>query len=144
MKRYVGCLVLLVNIFLLSGCQPIVKEVRLSDLDWKMEFISDKNGNMLVSGNSKDNLADVYKNINCICDEKSNITIGDETEGKSWSGHYYLKLKDKDTMSYELTFPNNIEATGILGKRKYEGGKGIYSFIIYTDDKIISFLSYSK
>lgn len=127
--------------FLLSGCRSTINDVCLNDLDWKLEFVSDLEGSMLVSGNSKDNLADVHKNVNCICDKNSNITITDETDGKSWSGKYSLELSDKDTKSYKLIFSDNVILTGILGKRQYVDGKIAHSFTIYTNDKVISFLS---
>ncbi|MGN0353617.1 MAG: hypothetical protein ACI4EI_00910 [Muricoprocola sp.] len=123
----------------LSGCRTTTKEVGLSDFDWQMEFVSDENGNILAS-NSKDNVADSYKNVSCICDENSNISIVDETEGKSWSGKYSLKVSDKGTKAYDLTFSDDVSVIGILGVREYEDGETVYSFAIYTDDKVVSFL----
>lgn len=139
MNRFRNMLILLCAVLLLSGCRTTTKEVGLSDFDWQMEFVSDENGNILAS-NSKDNAADSYKNVSCICDENSNISIINETEGKSWSGKYSLKVSDKGTKSYDLTFPDDVSVIGILGVREYEDGETAYSFVIYTDDKVVSFL----
>lgn len=139
MNMFRNMLILLCAVLLLSGCHTTTKEVGLSDFDWQMEFVSDENGNILAS-NSKDNAADSYKNVSCICDENSNISIIDETEGKSWSGKYSLKVSDKGTKSYDLTFPDDVSVIGILGVREYEDGETAYSFVIYTDDKVVSFL----
>lgn len=58
----------------------------------------------------------------------------------SWSGKYSLKVSDKGTKSYDLTFPDDVSVIGILGVREYEDGETAYSFVIYTDDKVVSFL----
>lgn len=58
----------------------------------------------------------------------------------SWSGKYSLKVCDKGTKSYDLTFPDVVSVIGILGVREYEDGETEYSFVIYTDDKVVSFL----
>lgn len=141
MKKYRNILLLLCALFLLSGCRAYTKAVELSILNWKLEYIGDRTDITSVQENIKDDLADKYKNISCSCDENGNILIVDETERKSWSGKYSLKLSDKETQAYELTFPEGISAIGILGKRQYEDGKIVGSFTIYTDDKVISFLS---
>lgn len=94
-----------------------------------------------VQKSTKDYPTGNYKNVSFACDENGNVLITDERERKSWSGKYSLKLSDKETQVYELTFPEGISAIGILGKRQYEDGRTVDSFTIYTDDKVISFLS---
>lgn len=141
MKKYRRIFVLLCSLFLLSGCRTSTNTLDLSTLKWKLEYVDDRTEITSVQESTKDYPTGNYKNVSCACDENGNILITDETERKSWSGKYSLKLSDKETQAYELTFPDCISAIGILGKRQYEDGRTVDSFTIYTDDKVISFLS---
>lgn len=61
-------------------------------------------------------------------------------EGKSWSGKYSLKVSDKGIKFYNLIFPGDVSVIGVLGVKEYEGGETAHSFVIYMDDKVVSFL----
>lgn len=143
MKRY-RIIIALICAFLLTGCGIHSEDIGLDDFKWKLELVTDKSGAILASGSQKDienKLTDNYKDISCICDANSNISITDSSDGKNWNGKYTLKMSDRDAKSYDLTFQEDFSVTGILGKRKYSNGESKYSFTIYKDDMIISFLA---
>jgi len=109
----------------------------MSDLNWKLESVSNEDGTILSSSDTENTCDSVI----CKFDDDDNISIINKENGKSWSGKYALKLTDGETESFELDFSDGTVATGIFGKRIYKNQKAVYSFVIYTDNQIVSFLS---
>ena len=146
MKKYVVLVfALLLFSFCLRGCGSETQgEKKISDYQWRLETISDLEGNILVTNSEQPKLADTQCDMRLYFNGDNTFLLSDKTNKQEWEGTYTLKKLDKLSTSYQLNllFENiETEYIGVYGIRTYEDKTEIPSITFQTEHEILSFLA---
>lgn len=125
-------LIILSVIVLLTGCSS--QNMDLANTSWKVEFVADQKGRMLISSDESDTLL-------CVADKDNNITISYYgVQERSWIGKFEEQKRADSTKEYKITFTDGSVVTAILGKKIEYNGTATWSLVFYSEDKIASFV----
>lgn len=136
MKKHLTIYILIFALCLFcSGCNTRKAEEKISEHKWKMEFISDLEGN-----NIENNVSDTILTFR----KDNSFMLIDNTNNQECLGTYKIKKVDS---SYKLDLyceDTDMTFIGVYGTREYDDRTKIPSITLQTDDRILSFIDISS
>ena len=141
MKRYLTIFCLLFILCpMLCSCNSTDKKQEILKHEWKIEFISDLDGNILKTTLEQSDRTDKKYDMVLAFGEDNYFSLSDKTNNKKWQGNYMI---EKVNSSYKIDLyceDSETVITGVYGIRKYDDKTEIPSIILQTEDKILSFI----
>lgn len=133
MKKFLKFTLIVLSFAILTGCGT--NEIEKS---WTMEFVSDYDGNILITSPQQPDLADKQCDLQLSFEKDGSFVLSDKTNKQEWIGTFKSE-KLESSISLELSFENEV-VRGVYGTREYQDEKSVHSITLQTDDRIISFL----
>lgn len=139
MKKSILLLSLL--LLILSGCSSNIPKVE--DYDWIMASVQSisADGQVIAYGEPENSTLDSIKQIELACKaENGNLTLTDQTNGKTYTGTYQLSKMSKQSSIYEVVV-NGKEGMAVVAMTTYQNGSQKPTFIISLCDYAINFFA---
>ncbi len=130
MKRILAkSMIIIFMVTLLVACASSNTEDDISDYNWKMESVSDLEGNPLENDMDID------------FERDNSFILKDKLNNKEWKGEYTSEKVDS-SYKIDLFFEDLEEASvGVYGIREREDRTEVPAITIQFEDKIISFIA---
>ncbi|RPF42099.1 hypothetical protein EDD70_2842 [Hydrogenoanaerobacterium saccharovorans] len=139
LKKIILLIFLLTFNIICTGCNSAEHNDILIENQWKMEFISDLDGNILVTNLEQTNLAEDVRDMRLSFSKDGTVTLKDLTNGEDLSGTYTSEKLD-NSIKLEVDFEDKDNILGTCGLREYGNGEKLYSIVLNSEDKILSFI----
>lgn len=129
MKRIITfSITLLFLLVSLLGCTSVDTKEKISDYNWKMESVSDLEGDRLES------------EMTIVFNDDNSFVLTDKSNNEEWKGEYATEKVDS-SYKLDLLFEGTEETiTGVYGTREYDDKTTIPSITFQFEDKIFSFI----
>lgn len=130
MKRIITLSITLLFLLVsLLGCTSVDTKEKISDYNWKMESVSDLEGDPLES------------EMTIVFNDDNSFVLTDKSNNEEWKGEYATEKVDS-SYKLDLLFEDTEETiTGVYGIREYEDKITVPSITFQFEDKILSFIA---
>ena len=140
-KHWTIYFLIFVLCLVLSGCSATNTVQKISDHKWKIEFISDLDGNIVETNLGQSGLTDKKYEITLSFSEDDSFVLSDKINNQEWRGNYTIEKVDS---SYKLDLhceETETIITGVYGIREYDDKTKIPSITLQAEERILSFIA---